>query len=152
MADDKTAGYPVGYSSPITTLTARMNRGSDSTCGGPAEVRGPVGVLGLGTSSRRPDSHITPGRSFSKCSHGRLLLGDDGEGVVAEVLHGVQVGDAVAVVLWQLADVIPQLLGRRRTGGVRVRVVALPGHVVHVEEIPAGYAEGVVDKAGNHVV
>src|ERR1700677_1316884 len=51
---------------------------------------------------------------------------------VLEVAHGVRVRDAVDVVVADSLEVETQFLGRERPGRVRVRVVALPHHVVHV--------------------
>ena len=75
------------------------------------------------------------------------------ERVVAEVLHGVEVGDAVDVVVADVAvEVLGDLLGRERPRRVGVRVVALPHHVVHVEGVAVGDAEAVVDEAGEHAL
>ena len=68
------------------------------------------------------------------------------EGVVAEVLHGVEAGDAS--MSWSLTPSrCVAMLGRERPRRVGVRVVALPHHVVHVQEVSAGHAELVVDEA-----
>ena len=50
---------------------------------------------------------------------------------------------------WSLTpfEVEAQFLGRERPGGVGVRVVALPHHVVHVQELATGHTEAVVDEA-----
>ena len=50
------------------------------------------------------------------------------------------------------SEVLGQLLGGEGPRRVGVRVVALPHHVVHVEEVAARHAELVVDEAGEDVL
>ncbi len=96
-----------------------------------------------------PDRGVDVGGLGPQGRHRALLPGPLREGVEAEQTHGVLVGDLVHLGVGHAGQVLHGHLGGVGPRRVGVGVVALPAHVVELQEAPALHAEGVVDEAGD---
>src|ERR1700683_3224503 len=84
--------------------------------------------------------------------HGALLARPHAERIELEVLHGVEVGDLVDVLVGHAIEILHERLRRGGPRRVRVGVVALPGDVVDVQVVPVLDPERVVDEARDDTV